>query len=77
MEYWLYGCFCLGADILASVILGIAGGIFFSARYGLGTKAKREISIFIAVFSTPLRLVIYGLVILAYGVFLKITGLGG
>lgn len=75
MEYWPYGCFCIGADFIASVVFGILAGQFFSTRYGLDKKAKKEMSVILAVLSTPVRIITYGLLLLIYGVILKISGL--
>jgi hypothetical protein len=79
MEYWSYFCGCLIADFVASAVLGILAArfFFFSARYRLDGKARKEITIFLIAFSTLARIIIYVLLLVLYEVFLTITGLSG
>lgn len=72
MESGIIWCLCAGADFIASAVVGILASLFFGSRYGLDAKAKREMMIMLIVFTTPLRALIYGILLLLFAIIFNL-----
>jgi len=66
----------MGMDMIASVVIGVASAAFFSARYDLDRRARREMAVLLAVLSSPVRCVVYVLVGFIFFLFFEGLGLG-